>query len=413
MPYSSIKDFLQSEVFYKNKKNLHFYPIENKGNEVCSFDIGPADIVNGHPLLRHAMNHTVFRRFITQIHNYGTFIRFSENKVQRLYWNPPLNAGIPLTAKEKDKVYEGIFLMHDLGHFLLPDLVPTGETDALSKKIYVNWRLLGESITVVLNEMLLVDYLKDTAEFKQMLTLDYDKPYKLFRILKPINLSNEADLYRLFRASYRYFCVLDDTGFMNLIDKRNTNWQEIWAEFDARYRPVAMRGREWTETNFNNVRHMAMDYAKWYDAIQCWEFNRLLNFQMIGDVVPGNDALSDNNSIMELLFDRVFKKLLVPLFLDDTTIPLIDNKSRKMLSFTRYMIGNLFLLIKEECWDEYKVILNKLVALCPSDLPKIKEDYQKCVEHLYQTNRISINEYLNYRNIFIMIPPNILKKDVY
>ena len=77
------------------------------------------------------------------------------------------------------------------------------------------------------------------------------------------------------------------------------------------------------------------------------------------------------------------------------------------------MIGNLFLLIKEECWDEYKVILNKLVALCPSYLPKIKEDYQKCVEHLYQTNRISINEYLNYRNIFIMIPPNILKKDVY
>ena len=247
-------------------------------------------------MLRHLLNHEVFNRYLTWVNNFGTFIRFSENKVQRLYWNPAINAGIPLTAKDKDPVYELVFLLHDFGHFLLPDLVFTNEDlekSELGKKVYINWRLLGESITVVLNEMLVDDFLKDKSEFKEMLTLEYDKPYKLFQILKNININDLEWLKNLFWSSYLYFCKLDDTGFTNLIDKSYPDWENIWKGFNERYHPVAKRGREWTETNFDRIIDMAEEYGKWWKVVK--GFKNELDFKTISECIPKQDipSLSD------------------------------------------------------------------------------------------------------------------------
>lgn len=415
--YKSIEEFLLSEIFYKKKKNLHYFPIENTSDTVCNFDIGPFDIVKSNPLLKHMLDSPIYKRMLTKIHNFATFIRFSENKVQRLYWNPPINAGIPLTAKEKDPVYELIFLMHDFGHFLLPDLVPTGESDCLSKKFYVNWRLLGESITVVLNEMILVDYLKDKPEFIQMLKLDFDKPYKLFRILKKIDFTSKEDIYKLFHASYMYFCIYEPTELMELIDKEtNLNWKDIWTEFDERYRPVALRGREWTESNFDNIAAMSVDYRNWYQSIK--HLKDYLDFETLSNVVPSNfEPNSSDAKIMEVLFDRVFQELLLPLFTSTKTSALII-PNRKIKSFVRYMVGNLFILVKHYgCASEVLGIIEKLVRIDPmvSDekIEDIRTDYLSKIYQLYKDGRLSCNEYHNYKNIFIMIPPNILKKDAY
>ncbi|XWV25823.1 hypothetical protein QJ857_gp1261 [Tupanvirus soda lake] len=414
--YSCVEDFLLGEIFYKNKKNLHYYSLPNPNNEVCNFETTPMTIVENHPLLKHILDHPVYKRFIIKIHNYGTFIRFSENKVQRLYWNPPINAGIPLTAKEKDPIYELIFLMHDFGHFILPDIVPTGETNENSKKIYVNWRLLGESITVVLNEMILVNYLKDKVEFKQMMKLDFDKPYKLYQILKPIDLSNELDLHKLFYASYLYFCVRDPSGFLDLIDRdKNSNWAMIWNEFDQRYRPVAERGREWTESNFENIRVTSKSYEKWYHSIV--QFKHFLEFKTIDDLPLNTNESMDNLQIMNNLFEYVFTNTLIPLFFNHSnTIYLPDFV--KMKSFIRYMIGNLFLLINfETTFENFMSVLNRLKCMTITDIDQqitdIKQEYKIAVKKLYDYNLITINEYHNYKNIFIMIPPNIMKKDIY
>ena len=251
--YDSIEEFLLKGIFYGKKKTLHHYRIDNNSDSVVNFDINPLNIIENNAILLHLMEHKIFREFLRRVYNYGTFIRFSENKVQRLYWNPPFNAGIPLTAKEKDPVYELIFLMHDYGHFLLPDLVFTGKlTDEKAKKIYVNWRLLGESITIVLNEMLVVDFLKDKDEFKESLKIGYDKPYSLYQILRKDNLKE------IFWASYLYFCKQDKSGFEKLLDLSTIDNNRVWDEFNTRYVPVSVRGREWTETNFERLKDVVM-----------------------------------------------------------------------------------------------------------------------------------------------------------
>ena len=401
--YGTVQEFLLGEIFYKKKNNLHHYPIFNVSDVVCNFDISLLDIVSTHPVLRHLLEHSVFNKFVMEVHNYGTFVRFSENKVQQSYCNP-LNAGIPLTAKE-DPVYEMVSLMRNFGYGLLPDLVPTYEDD-FAKRVHVNWRLLGESITVVLNEMMLVDYLKDTDEFKRMLRTDYDQPYKLFRIFKKIDWKNRGQLYKLFRASYQYFCVGDNTGFMDLIDKdTNSDWESIWNEFE-RYRPVARR----VETNFDG------DYANWYRTIKSMISS--LKIKTVADVVPSNfNRNADNAAIMAMLFEQVFNSVIVPLFFGSQRVILSNPRSRKIKSFVRYMIGNLFLLIKYKC-PEYAKILNILQYLQPSaanlneEISSVMKIYRECVSRLYEQKKISVNEYLNYQNIYIM-PVNVLRNDGY
>ena len=400
--YSTLEQFLLKEIFYKNRKNLHFHKLPNKANQLANFDIGPLYIVKKYPLLTPLLSHNVFNRYLNLVHNYGTFIRFAINKVQRLYWMPNVNAGIPLSAKDKDPVYELVFMLHDFGHFLLPDLMFTGKlTDSNAKLTYINWRLLSESITVVLNEMLVVDYLKDTPEFKRQLTLGYDKPYKLFQILKPIK--DKESLKALFWASYCYFCQLNDGPFMNLIDKSHADWQTVWAEFHQRYQPVASRGREWTETNFNRLCDLKEDYQKWWLLAE--PFSEL-NFKPIEGYLMGDDE----TTIMSNMFDNIWSTLLEPLFYGPDVKPITD-EARKILAFKRYMIGNLMVLIKHNI--DVRDMLRDLRTIKVTDFDRFLETYRSRLKILYDKQIIDFNEYHNARDMVIMIPPNILKKNAY
>lgn len=420
--YTTIEEFICKEIFYKTKINLHFFPQDNPTNGVCNFDIGPMDIVKNNPILSHLLSHPIFTKFLVDAHNFGTFLRFAENKVQRLYWNLAMNGGMPLSGKkDKDAVSELIFLMHDIGHLLLVDLVPTGNCSDVHKKIYVYWRLLGESITIVLNEMLVVDYLKNLPEFSQMLKLGLSscKPYSLYKILKPISLNDPIALKNLFHASYMYFCLLEPNELIALIDKENhPNWESIWTEFNVRYYPVAARGREWTESNYENISKISDDYKKWYKTIE--PAKEYLQFRTIDDhinYVNKND-LSDDDITIDL-FWFVWFDLLFPLFFGSQTSDPIGLTKRKIKSFVRYMVGNIFILVKYEnelgidCNEMVERLLNIDPKNMNNEMNDITDLYRSYITKLYEMNIISANEYHNYKNIFIMIPPNILKKDAY
>ena len=402
--FGSVEEFLLKGLFYSKKKNLHYFPVINQSNTVANFDIDPLEIITSNPIITVLMKISIFKELWRKVYNYGTFIRLSENKVQRLYWSPALNAGIPLTAKEKDPVYELIFLLHDYGHFLLPDLIFTGnKADEKAKRIYVNWRLLGESITIVLNEMLAVHYLKDTPEFKANLKIGYDKPFSLYQIL------NKHDLKQLFWASYLYFSKQDHSGFEELLSLDCEGKIKTWHEFNTRYIPVSERGREWTETNFDRLKEMSNDYIKWWKVVE--EFKSELQLSTVDDYYEKISDM-DNLKIMEYLFEHVWVNVLEPVLTStDDKNTFITKEMRKVLAFKRYMIGNIFLLIKFDV--KHNDILEKMRNMTSSDIPIIKSMYETQVKELYAKGLINMNEYHNYKNIFIMIPPNILKKDVY
>ena len=75
------------------------------------------------------------------------------------YWCPGMNAGIPFVRK-RDPVHEITFTAHDFGHFLIPDLVFTGELSANVRKTYILYRMMSEATTLVFADMLFVETLR-------------------------------------------------------------------------------------------------------------------------------------------------------------------------------------------------------------------------------------------------------------
>jgi hypothetical protein len=123
-----------------------------------------------------------------------------------------------------------------------------------------------------------------------------------------------------------------------------------------------------------------------------------------------------DKEIMQYLFNIVWNKLLYPLFFQKNNILPISENSRKNKAFIRYMIGNLFILIKHKTSvDEIKYELRRLADNIDKhyDFDRINTIYQKELNILYNEKKIDMNNYHNSKNIVIMIPPNILKKDAY
>ena len=446
--YIGIEEFLLKEVFYRKKRNLKFGPIENSKNEVVNCSVTIVDIIRGNDILKHLLNKdSPFLYYINIVNDFGTFIRFAENKAQRLYWNPPLNAGIPLSEK-KSPSYENIFLMHDFGHLVLPDLVCTGKLSKVSKTAYVYWRLLGESLTLTLNEMFVPNYLKNFPEFQQGLSIEkdgnnisfgYDKPYRLFEVLldKVKDQKDVIGMKPLFRSAFDYFCKQRSEGYMNIIDKKKEGWEEAWTDFNARYLPVSMRGREWTEDNFDSLEKMKKDYEKWWNTISKHSISDL-NFVLLDTIESliyhkTSDKTNETNvtigesgenitedHIMDILFEFVWKDIISKIFTVENASVENLKTSIAVRAFKRYMFGNVFLLIMHNI--DATEILNKLDSLSNSngefnsiirECEIIIKLYRDNVILLYKNGFISLNEYHNYKNIFLMIPPNILRKEDY
>eukprot|EP01052_Picozoa_sp_SAG31_P026155 SAG31_NODE_2350_length_5893_cov_2.633414_2_plen_151_part_00 len=72
---------------------------------------------------------------------------------------PGLNAGIPFVAK-RDPIHEITFTAHDFGHFLIPDLIYTGNNSDNARRTYILYRMLSEATTMVFADMLFVETLR-------------------------------------------------------------------------------------------------------------------------------------------------------------------------------------------------------------------------------------------------------------
>ena len=61
---------------------------------------------------------------------------------------------------EDDPIHEVTFQAHDLTHFLLPDLLFTGEHTPLYRRLYILYRMLSEAVTLVFSDMLFAEALR-------------------------------------------------------------------------------------------------------------------------------------------------------------------------------------------------------------------------------------------------------------
>lgn len=277
------------------------------------FDTNQIEIIKGDQYLVHLLDDQMFKNFLTKNYNQG--------------------------------------ILYSINHFLLPTLIFTGNVSNYNifKKIYVNWRLLSNSIAIVFEDMITENYLKSKSKLLEKLSEKLSEnniALELFRIFKNINLKDKMVMKNLFWSSYLYFGNFDSSGFENLIDKNNNNFKDIWQKFNEKYYSIAKEQKEQIESDFDKMYKMKEHYNKWWNSI--YQFSRELDLKLIEEFITQDMFIDIGSEIKNMyqLFEKVWMMLLEPLFFNNfyTEIP-ISIEDRKNKAFKRFMIYNLLVLI--------------------------------------------------------------------
>ena len=209
-----LSEFAIQYLYYNKNIGLNFNPLEQK--QVIEFSSAIFDFVDNNQWLNSpTVKKMKLDRLFQYALNNGGFFRSSINRRQKNYWAPGLNAGIPLVPK-KDEIHEITFFAHDLGHFVLPDLIYSGEDHPLYDRVYMIYRMLSEALTLVIADMLFIDALaKDGVNY------DYSKRkiYPLYQAIK----KNHPDIgvEDVFVANSQYCLLGDDTAYKDLIARED------------------------------------------------------------------------------------------------------------------------------------------------------------------------------------------------
>lgn len=231
--------FIRDLIHYKDLMNLRWDKQDVKRPVDFSLDL--ANFIDKVSYYNHK-EVKPFKNMLVQVINAGLFVRAAKNRRTLNYWFPALNGGIPLTAKA-DQIHEITFMSHDFGHFSLPDLIFTGTDSIYHRRAYIGWRMLSESTTMALADMMLVDGLRRAG-------VEYDwtkrRIWPLFRDLK----LDSADLEQMklaIQANYKYCLLGDDSLYKTLLDKAGSNYDSL-GSFKEKFAPFFVSDFLWTGT---------------------------------------------------------------------------------------------------------------------------------------------------------------------
>lgn len=211
----AISRFLLDRVYYRRRVDLAATP--RSPGRTIDFADDVAAFVAGSPWLSHpALTQVGLDRLLAAVIDQGVFFRAAKNRREKIYWWPGLNAGIPYTPK-RDEIHEATFMMHDFGHFMLPDLVFTGTVSAAGRAVYVAYRMISEAVTLVLADMVFVEALRRGG-----VTYDWTRRHAHpLLVATGIDLSAEAGreeaLTELLAANVAYCCKGDDSRWRALL----------------------------------------------------------------------------------------------------------------------------------------------------------------------------------------------------
>jgi len=279
-------------VHYAQPRDLRHQP--QHPTRPIDFRLTVASFVQNHPLLHlpavqacGGMGNLV-QRVLAQ----GVFFRGADNRRQGVYWLPSLNSGLPLVPK-KDQIHELTYMIHDMGHARMPDLVPTHDPTSIPaieakelERIYIIYRMMSEAVTLVLADYVFVDALvRDRvnlpAEFR-----DYDfgarRIWPLFDALKrPVHEAsgwslNERvlNLRALLYANVRFVLCGDGVPFQKLIDEATKGNSEQKASAEAhleayriKYVPFFSEDYRWTIRNYSHMMTHGSGLSSWWSSI--------------------------------------------------------------------------------------------------------------------------------------------------
>jgi inosine/xanthosine triphosphate pyrophosphatase family protein len=365
----------------------------------------------------------------------GIFLRSANNRTIGNYWWPVGNAGIPVTPKPKDIMHERTYLMHDIFHFHIPDLLYTGRTfnTEYENKLYdwicVAHRLTTECFTLVLGDMFYVH--ECTINGVVYETVDKRRLYPIFRAIfketDPAKIFKNDTIEKVVRASSYYGLLSSSEGFLNLFIEYNKNateeeiieFKSLLDSFREKYDAYIIQDLRWTANNISFMRK----HKEFYNLNLCGIgfntedlgiYGALSIFSKLQGVV---DKLS-NKEIVDILVDNIFKQLMESLSSDYFNMEPIVTK------FCRWAIGQLYFLKKYKFpfttgyYDEFKGIIKKVwfsgnIAQINEHILLFKNKWNDLMNMCVSCSIITKEEALKYNDVYPIFDPQYISAYTY
>lgn len=377
-----ISRFILEELYYKNKVDLNFNP--QKNTRTIQFDGNSIDFVNENKYLNTPSN-KVFNNIFNLSLNNGAFFRSAKNRREKNYWIPGLNAGIPLVPK-RDNVHEITFAVHDLCHFIMPDLIYTGREIEDNKNIYIIHRMMSEAITMVLADMVFIDGLKKDG-------IDYDfskrKIYPLYEKIKDNNLKD------ILYANVKYCLTGSDEEYKKLLNYENL---EVLENFKDKYMPFFVEDYKWTIKNFENMQSNKKTFYKWSNDLK--DILRKNKLMRISDLTRSIGFKGD-------IIDNVFEYVVENIYFNAMKESPKQSKERNISnSFKKYMIGQMHIFYKFDFVQVSNLYKDKIKSYLSKDLlnkeeiENIRALYEEYLKNLVDLNLINLDDFHTYKETY-------------
>jgi hypothetical protein len=343
----------------------------------------------------------------------GLFIRASNTRKMNNYWWPVGNAGLPITSKPKDPMQEKTYMMHDIFHYLVPDLLYTGNT--LGKNNY-EWsytlhRVMTECFTLVLGDMFYVHYL--TINGLKYETVEKRRIYPIFEAIygKRTDVFTNEILEEVVRASTIYGIHGYDAGFIALFVKYNGSYRLdefriLLKNFRDKYDYYLIQDLKWTVHNASYMK----EHSKKYEYLNGLEpITKRLEIVTL-DSLELSEQKQDVNYFIDVGLKQLRKAMKRPIFPPNT---ILKNK------FLRWALGQLCFFehyagipIVDGNKEKFHYFVNEIFTTnlhLPVTLNKIKNfryqwDYlmDRCVD----TQIITLEEAKQYKEVFPIFDPH-------
>lgn len=308
-------------------------------------------------------NHLIpFRNLCSWTAAQGLFLRTVKSKRMGIYWWPTGNGGIPVTRKPKDPMHERTFHMHDLTHFVVPDLIHTGRRDIEKYNWwYVAYRVLTECVTLVVADMMYVHHAHmDGIKYR---TAEDRKIYPIFREIVGERIDLDI-LPELVSASIDFGMRGSCAGFMGMFRKYNPDgdivkFEDSLDKFKNKYASYLVQDLKWTQQNVDDI---GEEFKYWWDNLVPRCMSRGLGWETVEEIILGRP---DGEDVFDYMGNICVGKIKVAMS-GECNAP----KSAKVMRFSRWSLGQLmffsrykwvplvrgwessFVNLVEKIWDE-------------------------------------------------------------
>lgn len=398
----AISRFLLDRVYYRRRIDLAATP--RGPTRTIEFDDDVAAFVASSPWLGHpALARVGLDRALAAVIDQGVFFRAAQNRREKIYWWPGLNAGIPYTPK-RDEVHEATFMMHDFGHFLLPDLVFTGTVSGLHRRVYVAYRMISEAVTLVLADMVFVDALRRGGA-----CYDWTRrhAYPLLAATQ-IDPSDPAGLRELLAANVAYCVKGDDSRWRALLARAGAG-EAALRDYQHKYEAYFVEDLRWTGCNWETMAARAEEFARWWADTGPLRALAPLGLETVEEFAA--QVASGDGDLVDRVFARVMATRIEPALYEAR--PAVSADERRERGFLRWLVGQFGVFARHPEAPDAGLTRERLVEFVAArrgrlgspEIARARAFYERFVDGLAERHLASLDDAATWREVFALVEP--------